>query len=182
EDDVTHAVQQIDPTSLKPVEALADRGRRVSCLSISADGELVAMGAPDGSVRVWNFAKKERVGGDRPVHARALWDVALTPDKKTLITGDKEGEVKIWDLAKNQSVRSFKTVAPGLSGLIVNASSTRVATYTDDGQVELWDLSSGKSLRHWELRVGVRALAFTPDGKYLVSGNDTSTLFLLELP
>jgi hypothetical protein len=37
-------------------------------------------------------------------------------------------------------------------------------------------------LHRWELRVGIRALAFTPDGKRLVSGNETSTLFLLEMP
>src|SRR4029453_13185779 len=40
EDDVTHAIQQIDPTSLKTLETLADPRRKVSCLSLSADGEL----------------------------------------------------------------------------------------------------------------------------------------------
>ena len=69
-EDETHTVQVIDPATLRPVETLSDHGRQVICLAFSSDGELVAMGARDGSVRVWNVAKKERVGGDRPASAR----------------------------------------------------------------------------------------------------------------
>src|SRR5262249_53427091 len=132
EDDVTHSVQQFDATTLKPTEVLSDR-RRVSCLAFSADGELVAMGAPDGSVRVWNVAKKERVGGDRPMSAKALWDVAITPDKKLLISGDKDGEVRVWDLARSQKVRDFKTAAAPFGGMAVSGDSKRLATFGGDG-------------------------------------------------
>jgi len=151
-------------------------------LSFSADGEMVAMGGQDGSVRIWNFAKKERVGGDRPTHAKALWDIALTPDKKYLVTGDKEGEIRVWDIAQNQQVRNFKATAPGLYGVAISPDGTRLATYGEEGQVELWDLTNGKSLRRWDLKLGVHALAFAADGKSLLTGNDNSTLYLLELP
>jgi WD40 repeat protein len=182
EDDVTHSVQQYDAATLKPGEALQDRGRRVSCLAFSADGALIAMGAHDGSVRIWDFVKKERVGGDRPAHAKALWDLAITPDKKTLVTGDKEGEIKVWDLPRNQLIHTMKAAAPSLYGMVVSSDSTRLATFSDDGRVELWDLAAGKSLRRWELRVGVHALTFAADGKSLVTGNDNGTIYSLDLP
>jgi WD40 repeat protein len=174
DDDVTTTVQQYDAATLKPLEALSDR--------LSADGALVAMGSSDGSVRLWEFAKKERVGGDRPASAKALWDLALTPDKKTLITADHEGEVKVAPLAKAAGPgRTFKSAAAVLDGLAVSPDGARLATF-GGGRVELWDVATGKALRSWQTPSGVKALAFTPDGKHLLTGNDDSTLYLLELP
>src|SRR5439155_14580606 len=43
--------------------------RTVESLAFSSDGELAALGGNDGSVRVWQIAKKERLaGGDLPAH------------------------------------------------------------------------------------------------------------------
>src|SRR5439155_16051857 len=86
DDDSADSVQTYDPANFKSIDTLSDRGRRISCLALTTDGTLVAMGSNDGSVRLWDLVKKERIGGDRPMHAKALWDLTLTPDKKLLIT------------------------------------------------------------------------------------------------
>jgi WD40 repeat protein len=172
----------IDPASLKPVETLSDRGRRVTCLALSADGELVAMGSPDGSVRIWNVRTKERVGGDRPASAKSLWDLALTPDKKRLITGDKEGEIKVWEFGKSDPVRTFRSSVGDLGGLAVAPNSNRLAVFGGNGAVELWDLATGQSLRRWDLQLGVRTVMFPPGGKQLATANDNGTVYLLDLP
>jgi WD40 repeat protein len=182
EDDQTHTVQVIDPATLKPIETLSDRGRRVTCLAFSADGELVAMGSPDGSVRVWNVAKKQRVGGDRSSQAKALLDLALSPDKKTLITGDRDGEIKVWDLEKSDPVRSFRTGIGELAGLNIAADGGRLATFGTGGGVEVSDVATGRSLRKWDLRVGLKNVLFIPGGKHLATANDNGTVYLLELP
>ena len=44
----------------------------------------------------------------------------------------------------------------------------------------LFDRATGKELRRWAMHVEVRALTFTPDGKYLASGNGTGTIYLLQ--
>jgi WD40 repeat protein len=98
------------------------------------------------------------------------------------VTADKDGDIRIWDLAKNRQMHAIKAAFPSLYGLVVGSDSSRLAAFSDDGQIELWDLASAKSLRRWDLRVGVHALAFTPDGKHLVSGNENGTVYLLELP
>jgi WD40 repeat protein len=138
------------------------------------------MGAPDGSVRLWDLGKKERIGGDRPTHAKSIWDLAVTPDKKWLITSDKDGAIKITRIDKANEVKSLKTAAGTLDGLIVSPDGSRLATY-GDGRVELWDLAAGRSLRSWAIP-DVRTVAFTPDGRQLLSGLDNSTLYLLDGP
>jgi WD40 repeat protein len=175
-------VQVIDPATLRPVETLSDHGRPVTCLAFNNDAELVAMGAPDGSVRVWNVIKKERIGGDRAVSAKPLQDLALTADKKSLITVDEDGEVKLWDLSKPEAVRTFRSSVDKRGGLAVGADSTRLATFNGDGVVEVWDVTMGKSLRRWDLHLGVHTVAFVPGGKFLAAANNNGTVYLLELP
>src|SRR5262249_45751903 len=67
----------------------ADQGRNVNCLAFSADGNRVAMGAQDGSIRIYNVDKKgeREPGGDWPVHQNGVGDLVFTPNGKTLITG-----------------------------------------------------------------------------------------------
>jgi WD40 repeat protein len=180
--DETHTVQLLDPATLRPVETLADHGRRVTCLAFSNDGELVAMGADDGSVRVWNVTKKERVGGDRPASAKSLQDLALTADKMTLISADSDGEIKVWDLGKPEPVRSFRSSVDKGGGLAIGADANRLASFNGSGVVELWDLTTGKSLRRWETRLGIHTLAFVPGGKFLATANANGTIYLLDLP
>ncbi len=180
EDDQIHTVQVIDPESLRSIETLSDRGRRLTCLAFSADGSLVAMGALDGSVRIWNLVKKERLGADRPTHAKRLADVAITPDNKKLVTCDEEGEVKVWAIDGPEPLQTFRT-AGGAAGLAVGPDG-RIATYTGSGTIELWDLATGKSSRRWDLRCRVNTVTFFPDGKHIATANDNGTVYLLDLP
>jgi WD40 repeat protein len=161
---------------------VSDRGRSVNCLAFSPDGELIGLGSPDGSVRVWNAAKRERVGGDRPAHAKGLGDLCFSPDKKTLVTGDEEGEVKVWDLAKPEPLLTFKAHPQRLLGLAMSADGKRFASLGRDGEVRVWETATGKSVRQWELKVGVQSVLFLPDGKQLATANADGTVYLLELP
>jgi WD40 repeat protein len=181
DDDVTHNVQRVEVATLAAGEILADRGRRVSCLCFSADGELAGMGGPDGSVRIWNIPKKERVN-DSPKHAKPLGDVAFTPDKTRVIAGDQDGEVRVWNLKGEPNPRTFKTAAAGLGGLACSPDGKRVAALGAGGVVDVCEIETGRSLRKWALGTDVVSIAFTPDGRGLVTANKDSTLYLLELP
>ena len=48
--------------------------------------------------------------------------------------------------------------------------------------VYLWDAVSGKELRAWPLPGQANCLAFTPEGRQLITGNADGTLYELELP
>jgi WD40 repeat protein len=55
-----------------------------------------------------------------------------------------------------------------------------------DGTVRLWDPASGKPLEGGVLRLGppggaIPKVAFTPDGRHLVTTNGNGTLYILRL-
>src|SRR5262249_42161438 len=93
-------IQLYDLATGKMEQSLEESSRPVNSVAISADGELAAMGSNDGSVRIWQIAKKERLaGGDLPAHQEAIVDLSFTPDKKLLITAANDGQVRIWDIS-----------------------------------------------------------------------------------
>jgi WD40 repeat protein len=165
----------------KPIRQFHPHDRWADCLAFSTDAELVAMGDHGGSVRVWNLAKDQREGGDRPAH-RAIGDLVLSPDNKLLITGGDDGEIKIWELAKSKPIRAFKGHKHQVAALAITGDGSRFATVSlRDQEVKLWETATGNELRKWP-GLDARNLAFTPDGKYLATANCNTTLYLLECP
>jgi WD40 repeat protein len=152
----------------------------INCLTFSADAQIAVMGDSGGSVRVWDIARGERIGGDLPAH-RTVTDLTLTPDKKLLITGGDDGEVKVWDLAQRQLLHTIAAHKQKIVGFAMSSDGRRFATAGKEQEIKLWDLTSAKELRKWS-GVAVQALAFTPDGKHLATANQNTTLYLLECP
>lgn len=174
-------VAQVNDREGKAVAQFSERTRNVSCLSFSIDGELTAVGFPDGVVRIWNLTKNEKVGADFPVTQKTVADVAFTVDKNRLITADEDSEVKVWDLNKREEIKTFQAHKVPFYLLAMSPNGKQFATVAEN-EVKLWDTEEFKELRSWELPSGVKNLIFSPDGKSLVSANGDTTLYLLELP
>jgi WD40 repeat protein len=162
-------------------EALQDKTRPATCASFSKDGTLAVVGSEDGSVRVWDLDKRERLGSDWPILVNAVGDVGLTPDKKTLLVIDAEGEVKVSDLDKREVLHTAKGFDAEVNGLIVSPSGDRFAIFSNAGDVKVFDLTA-KELRSWKLPVPANAAAFASDGKSLVTANADGTLYVLDVP
>jgi WD40 repeat protein/DNA-directed RNA polymerase subunit RPC12/RpoP len=62
------------------------------------DGKLLAAGATDGTVRIWNVETKEVVSKVY-LHAEAVWALAFSPDGKYLASGSSDKTAKLWDVA-----------------------------------------------------------------------------------
>jgi WD40 repeat protein len=167
----------------KPLNTFTEREKPVNCLAFTADGEWVAMGSTDGSVRIWDIAKSERpLGGDLPVHQKALGDLVFTPDKKTLVTGDEEGEIKIWDLAKKEARKTIKAHTGGLLAISMCPDGKRFVTVGQSGELRLWNVETGEKIKEWDLPTPIRNLVFTADGKKLITANGDTTLYMIDMP
>jgi WD40 repeat protein len=170
-----------------------DRNRNVGAVSFTGDGKKAALGASDGSVRIYLLEKtmELRPGGDWFLFDNnvAVAGLAFTPDGATLIASNDKGEVKICDVAKKEARHTFKAHAQGVSVIAVSSDGKRFATAGNDNVVKLWDTASGKELAQWPMALPaqerggmVSALAFTPDGRNLITANGNTTLYVLELP
>jgi WD40 repeat protein/serine/threonine protein kinase len=110
-------------------------------------------------------------------HAQSVISLCFSTDGKRMATGCSDGSVKIWDVASGQQI--FNVEGRGeVRTLAVSLAEEKLAAVSADGTVRSWNPTTGEESRVATIEGqagGVRAAAFTPDGRTLVtlSADDT---------
>jgi len=166
----------------KKHQAITETERRINCMSCTSDGEMMAYGYQDGSVRIWNVRKNERIGGDWAAHVNAIGDIALSGDKQTMVTADDSGEIIVWDLKKREKSRTMKVYEKNFHSLALTPDGKKLIAISKDQKIGIWNLADGKMEREWQLATPCNGIALRPTAKQIVTANGDSTMYLLELP
>ncbi len=174
-------------TSGELLVSVSDRGRNIRSATFSPDLTWALAGDDQGTIRIWEIAKKERVRDDWPLFANAVGDLGITPDKKLLIAGDEKGLVKVADVTKREVLGSVTAHKSGFRALLVSPTGKTFVTVSNDREVRCWSLSPNalqdmKPVRSWVLPVGVNAVAYAPAGNSVVTANADGTAYVLEIP
>ena len=167
--------------------ALVDKGRDIKAATFTPDLAWAVAGDKTGTVRVWDLAKKERIGGDWPLFAREFADLGVTADKKYLVAADDEGTVKVAEIAKRNVVAAGRAHKSGVRALLVSPTGKTFFTVSNDRELKAWSLTDLKAealteVRSWTVPVTVNGAAYTPDGKSVVTANADGTAYVLDLP
>jgi len=123
----------------------------VSAVAFSPDGQCVLTGS-HGDVRLWSADSGEPLG-QRLGHDNLVRAVAFSPDGQRILTGTGIGNTEIKRL--------------GIRG----GGST-----LQYGTAQLWSVDSGKKIgSRMEHEDSVLAVAFSPDGRYVLTGSADQT-------
>jgi WD40 repeat protein len=129
-----------------------------------AQTQFVTAGA-DGQLKLWDMATGE-LKDSWNGHQNAVRSVAWRSDGAQLASGSWDHTVRLWSAGESVVLRGH--TAP------VNAvtySKTTLASAGSDGSVRLWDSLTGEALQLLLGEGDMKALAFSPDGSLLASGN-----------
>ncbi|MGO8956701.1 MAG: hypothetical protein ACLQFR_04925 [Streptosporangiaceae bacterium] len=106
-----------------------------------------------------------------------VYSVAFSPDGKTLASGD-DAMVRLWDVASRQQIGKPFDGSDGPHAVAFSPDGKILATVDDGGKVRLWDVATrqqiGKPLTAYTDKIYQAHLAFSPDGKTLAVGDDTT--------
>ena len=127
-----------------PIRTVEAHKGWIRALDVSPNGTLLASGGNDNQVRLWNVADGAPVR-ELSGHPRHVYSVAFHPKGQFLVSGDLVGGVKQWEVASGKEVRAF--------------DAKPLHTYEGGQQVDFG---------------GVRALAVSPDEKWLAAGGLSS--------
>jgi WD40 repeat protein len=150
---------------------------RAYAVAFSPNGETLASGGLDGTVRLWQVA----TGKQRAVF-KENWDVcslAFAADGKLLTSMTGTGEIMVWDLADEKKSRRLgpqSAIGDARYRLCLGPDGKSLASnHCSEGQIKLWDITTGNELATLQAdSVGlINPMAFSPDGKCVIG----STLF-----
>jgi RNA polymerase sigma factor (sigma-70 family) len=154
----------------------------IHSVAFSPDRRLVASGAMDGLIRVWDVREgKElrQIKGFTPQNSAMR--LLFSPDSKTLASATRGvgNDVigRLWDVASGKECRVFAGRLFSECPAAFSPDGKVLATVNDPPRlhveylVRLWDTTTGKELcRHDGHRISVGPVAFSPDGKLVASG------------
>jgi hypothetical protein len=93
---------------------------------------------------------------------------ALSPDGATLVTGGFEGGIHVRDFPSGDPQTELLAHSLQISSLAFSADASILASSSQDGTIDLWDARTWTRLATLEAYADF--LAFSPDGKFLVTG------------
>jgi WD40 repeat protein len=140
-----------------------------TCVAISPNGQLVAAGADDHRVRLWNLSDGTLITQLRE-HADWVRAVAFHPAGKKLLTGGDDRVVLIWDLETHAVLHRVKVPQGVVHCAAFRPDGKEAAASGFDDVVRIIDIESGE-VKH-ELKASgsdVRALAFSPNNQMLAA-------------
>jgi WD40 repeat protein len=170
------------PAMGRVVTTLASGAADVAGLTISADGATVAWtdqcdaacGPALVHLRGTGPSDAER-SVNVPGSQGTLRVLALSPDGTTIATADATSGVLL-DADRGGNPRQFSP-AGKITALTFSADGQQLATGDDRGNVDLWEVSTGRRLGatlQGHTGQGVTSLAFSTDGKRLISAYATA--------
>jgi WD40 repeat protein len=156
--------------------------------ALSTGGKLCTLVGEEGRIQIYDLERRRLL---RSLQTRDAENV-FSPDGTMLATMGKQNLIRLWDVATGRLVKELRgrkesgrhSMKYLLFGFSPDGKLLASASRDDDlgsslGRVSLWDVAKGEELLPAEDHyAAVTCLAFSADGKTLVSGGVDRTLHL----
>jgi WD40 repeat protein/serine/threonine protein kinase len=150
----------------------------------SPDGRRLAAASRDSIVLVCDVATGKVQ--QRLKHPCAIRAIAFLPKEDTLLAGGDDGSIRLWSADTGKLRQTLQGPPFIVYGLAARPSGRFFAASGQEGSARLWDLSGTaprrRTFRLSAARVSVDAVAFSPEGRHLATGNPDGTIYLFGVP
>ncbi|PSB54611.1 serine/threonine protein kinase, partial [filamentous cyanobacterium CCP1] len=153
----------------------------VWAVTLSPDGETVASGSYDATIKLWD-AETGELRRTLLGHSDAVRSLVMSPDGQTLASGSSDATIKLWDMETGELRRTLSGHSGPIWSVAISSDGRVLASGSYDGTVRVWDLESGTLIytlpEHYD---SVWSVAISPDGQTVVSGSYDGTAKIWDL-
>ncbi|KAG2751654.1 WD40 repeat-like protein [Suillus brevipes Sb2] len=151
-------------------------------MALSPDGKKVVSGSHDGAVRLWDI-ETCKVVKKWTGHTGIVKSVSWSRDGRRVLSGSWDGTARQWEVESGETmpkpleniIASIKTGHERVYAVVYSPDTTLIATggwARDASLIKIWDAKTGKLVATLKGHTNtVRCLAWTKDGKTLISGS-----------
>ena len=168
---------------------IAEYTSRINSVSWNPDGSLVAIGADEGSIVIWDVAANKQ-SKKFTVEAGGINSTSWSPDGSRLVTGGQQ--IILWDVATGEILDRLASDPPGTVDWAAEWSPAQdmIIIYTitfietSSPTIWLWDLEEGtisELNNHLSQYDGAPCVSWSPDGTKLASSSHDGYIFLWEV-
>lgn len=157
------------------LKELKEHKREVMAVAFSHDGQRIASGSADGTVKEWNVV----TGGEiRSIKAHSGWvrTVAFSQNSALIASGGDDGKINIWNSTTGELKNTIIAHGKWLEHLSFSPDGKYIASGGHDNLLVIVNANSGQIVfSSPKQKYYVLSTAFDPAGKYLLSSTLNST-------
>jgi len=168
--------------SSSPVKSgpLQGHTRPVYALDFSPDGRILASGAFDDTVILWDTQTKQPLGRPLEGHDDWVYSVVFSPDGKYLVSGSADDKIIVWDAASRKQLTQLNGHTDKVFSLAFSPDGKTLVSGGRDKALIFWDMESFQMIgdpikRHSDF---IFSVAFSPDGKTVATADQGGAIFL----
>jgi WD40 repeat protein len=181
-----------DGASGRRLRRLVGHTRCVHCVALSPDGRR-ALSCSNQTMRLWDVTSGKEIRRFRSEGLNSL-NIACSPDWSFALVGELDGSLWLWDLRTWKKVRQFKGHAESVNGVAFSPDGRRAISgggsaylipgmLPEDCRLRLWDVATGQLLYCFpNTGLAIECVAFSPDGRFALSGHADGAVRLWRLP
>ena len=176
---------------------------QIAAVALSPDGQTLASGSSDETVRVWDL-RTQKLKATLAGHTGRILTVAFSPDGSMLASGCRNGSIHLWDpidgkhkislignalFAEPPNLPRRKDDPPyitahgrsAVTSLVFSPDGKTLANGNSDGTIHFWDMQTRQIKSTFSGHSRLNSLAFSPDGQTIASGSSDGTILIWEL-
>ena len=153
---------------------------RITSVAFNTDGETLASGSNDNTVRLWDIASGQPLGAPLIGHEDNVLSIDFSPDDLILASSGADKTIRLWDLASRQPLGKPLTGHTASVSSVLFSPDGQTLASSGDKMIILWDLTRNPPAKTTLTghTAPVRTVAFSPDSQTIASGSDDETIIL----
>lgn len=163
-------------------KTLKSHSQPVWATAISANGQVLASGSQDNTIKVWN-ALTGQLQRTLLGHKDTVRSLAMSADGGTLASGSGDTTIKLWDLPTGKLIGTFSGHSSPVWSVAIAPDGKTLISASEDGSINIWNLSTGSSKTIESAHNSrIFSIALSPDNQTFATGSKDKTIKLWQLP